>query len=357
MGDRIIVSSPWTLLLVSFFLSFIFTPVARKLAFKLGMIDQPNRRKLHLTPIPLLGGLSMYLAFMAALILLLPVDYWAEIKGFLFGATVLIIVGTLDDKGLLHHQIKLLVAMPIAALILMASGVHTNIFSSFAVQFSNVPWLWRSMDYALTLVWIVGITAAFGILDHMDGLCAGIAAIASAFIMVVALYKGQYVLVLISAGSVGTLLGFLRWNFKPAKIFMGDGGAMFLGFVMASLTLQLHSSSLMGNVGWIVPVLILGLPIFDTTLVSYSRLRRGLIPFAAPGKDHTAHRISNLGLGQRRAVLCLYALGIALGLLAILTIVLGDMTGLFTLTILALISAVSIKWLERVPYDHQESSF
>src|SRR2546423_13059226 len=197
--------------------------------------------------------------------------------------------------------------MPIAAGILLASGVHAQVFE-FLIP-GHAGYL---ADAALTIFWVVGITASFSILDHMDGLCAGVAAMASVFFAMLAYLNGQALVSTLAAAVLGAAAGFLRWNFKPAKIFMGDGGAMFLGFLMATLGLKLRLSQANHLSAALVPALILGVAIFDTTLVSISRSRRGLLPFAAPGKDHVAHRLANLGLGQRGAVVTSYLLG-ALG--------------------------------------------
>src|SRR5438132_12704806 len=153
----------------------------------------------------------------------------------------------------------------------------------------------------------------------MDGLCAGVAAMASVFFAMLAYLNGQTLLTTLAAAVLGAAIWFLRWNFKPAKIFMGDGGAMFLGFLMATLGLKLRLENSNHLSAWLAPVLILGVTIFDTTLVTISRSRRGLLPFATPGKDHAAHRLSNLGLGQRSAVLVMYLIGATSGSLAILS--------------------------------------
>src|SRR6266702_3958867 len=200
----------------------------------------------------------------------------------LFASLMLVAgVGILDDRGLLHHQVKLFVGMPLAAAILLVSGIRAQVFSVLVGGRSG-----DFLDAAITVVWVVGITASFSILDHMDGLCAGVAAMASVSFAMLAYLNGQTLVTTLAAAVLGAAAGFLRWNFKPAKIFMGDGGAMFLGFLMATLALKLrldHASSL---ATCLAPVLILGATIFDTTLVTISRSRRGLLPFAAPGKDH-----------------------------------------------------------------------
>jgi UDP-GlcNAc:undecaprenyl-phosphate/decaprenyl-phosphate GlcNAc-1-phosphate transferase len=209
-------------------------------------------------------------------------------------------------------------------------------------------------DCILTFFWIVGVTAAFSILDHMDGLCAGVAAMASAFFFVFAYLNGQALVGTLAAAMLGASLGFLCWNFNPAKIFMGDGGAMLFGFMMATLGLKLRFSHLPQSISWIIPILILGVPIFDTTLVTISRSRRGLIPFASPGKDHTAHRLVKIGFSQRSAVLILYGLGAFLGLVAALISILAPWQAYAILGFLCVAAFIAVTLLERVPYDRQK---
>jgi UDP-GlcNAc:undecaprenyl-phosphate GlcNAc-1-phosphate transferase len=187
----------------------------------------------------------------------------------------------------------------------------------------------------------------------MDGLCAGIAAVAAGFFTISAYANGQTMVSTLAAATLGAALGFLRWNFNPAKIFMGDGGAMLLGFLMATLGLKIRPDGALFPHTWLVPVLILGVPIFDTTLVSISRARRGLLPFTSPGKDHTAHRLSNLGLGHRGAVLVLYALAIVLGSLA-LVVPNFSATTVYTLAGLLVVGALAAVFiLEALPYERQ----
>src|SRR6202041_810333 len=238
--------------------------------------------------------------------------------------------------------------MPIAAMFLIASGIRAQLFSQFFRGGLGLV-----LDCCLTILWVVGITAAFSILDHMDGLCAGIAAVAAAFFMIAAMMNGQTMVSTLGAATLGASLGFLRWNFNPAKIFMGDGGAMFLGFLMATLGLKVRPDGTEFPLTWLVPVLILAVPIFDTTLVSISRARRGLLPFTSPGKDHTAHRLSNLGLGHRGAVLVLYAFAIVLGSLALAVANFSAAT-VYTLAGLLVVGALAAVFiLEALPYERQ----
>src|ERR1700736_6740569 len=291
----------------------VLTLPVRQLALRVGMVDRPGPRKVHLQPIPLLGGLAIYCGVLIALLVSLGGPALTQVLGIYLGATLVALVGILDDRGLLHHQIKLFGAMPAAAIVLLISGIRAQVFSNI---WPGTPGIWA--DTALTLVWVVGITASFSILDHMDGLCAGVAAMASLFFAIFALQSGQLLVSTMAAAVLGAAAGFLRWNFKPAKIFMGDGGAMFLGFLMATLALKLPPVMAGGQrVAWLVPIFILGATIFDTTLISISRSRRGFIPFTTPGKVHTAHRLANVFSSQRSAVLILYALGVVSGLLAL----------------------------------------
>src|SRR6201992_782439 len=317
----------------------------RALALRVGMVDLPGPRKVHLTPIPLLGGWAMYGAVMIAVLFAFDGPARAQIEGILAGASLVAAIGILDDRGLLHHQIKLFVGMPIAALILLFTGIHAQVFEVLVGGRAGY-----ALDAVLTVFWVVGITASFSILDHMDGLCAGVAAMASIFFAMIADLHGQTLVTHLAAAVLGGATGFLRWNFKPAKIFMGDGGAMFLGFLMATLGLKLrleHANSLSG---WLVPILILGATIFDTTLITISRSRRGLIPFTTPGKDHTAHRLANLS-DQRWAVLAMYSLGAITGGAAVLVTYLSPVGALEVGAIAVILTLGGVALLERAPYE------
>ncbi len=333
---------------IALFASMMLTVPVRELALRVGMVDLPGPRKVHLQPIPLLGGLAMYGGVMLAIIFAFDGAARAQSAGIVTGATLVAVVGFLDDRGWLHHQIKLFVGMPLAACILLFSGIHAQAFELFVP--GRAGYL---LDAALTIFWVVAITASFSILDHMDGLCAGVAATASFFFALLAFLNGQIVVSTLAAAVFGAATGFLRWNFKPAKIFMGDGGAMFLGFLMATLGLKLRLSAGNHASALLAPLLILGVTIFDTTLVTISRSRRGLLPFATPGKDHAAHRLSNLGLGQRGAVLTLYLLGAVSGALAVLICYVSVAAALLLAAFIIAAMLFAIAMLEKAPYERQ----
>lgn len=333
---------------IALFVSLLLTVPVRSLALRVGMVDLPGPRKVHLKPIPLLGGLSIYGGVLLGALLVFRGPALQQIEAILAGATLIAAVGILDDRGLLHHQIKLFVGMPVAAGILLVSGIHAQVFGVLLGGRTGTV-----LDGLLTVIWVVGITASFSILDHMDGLCAGVAAMASAFFALLAYLNGQVLVTVLAAAVLGASCGFLRWNFKPAKIFMGDSGAMFLGFMMATLGLKLRVEHAGHISGWLAPVLILGATIFDTTLVTISRSRRGLLPFSTPGKDHAAHRLANLGLGHRGAVIGMYLLGGLGGAAGVLVTYLPASGAAAVGAATLLVVLAGVFWLERAPYERQ----
>ncbi|MCD6289744.1 MAG: undecaprenyl/decaprenyl-phosphate alpha-N-acetylglucosaminyl 1-phosphate transferase [Anaerolineae bacterium] len=280
------------------------TPLARRAALRLGIVDQPNARKVHKTPIPLLGGAAIYTAFILALVLFGNHFYVNQVVGIFLGATLVSFMGLWDDRRELSPALRL-VGQIVAAGMLIASGVQVHLFH------------WNALNWLITIIWVVGITNAFNFLDNMDGLSGGLSAIAAAFYLLFALMNGQYLVGALAAALLGACLGFLIYNFNPASIFMGDSGALFLGFVLAAVGIKLRFPNNTPVVTWMVPVLVMGLPIFDMTLVVFSRLRRGLNPITTPGRDHTSHRLVRMGASPRRAVLICYALAGALGMLAL----------------------------------------
>jgi len=334
--------------LIALLASLTLTMHVRAFALRVGMVDRPGPRKVHLQPIPLLGGLAIYGGVALSVLFLVQGAARDQVWGILAGATLIAAVGILDDRGLLHHQIKLFVGMPLAAVILLLSGIRAQIFSTLVGGRTG-----DVFDAALTIIWVVGITASFSILDHMDGLCAGVAAMAAAFFALLAYLNGQVLVTVLAAAVLGAACGFLRWNFKPAKIFMGDGGAMFLGFLMATLALKLRFAQPNLVSAWLVPVLILGATIFDTMLVTISRSRRGLLPFATPGKDHAAHRLANMGLGQRGAVLTMYMIGAVSGALALLVSTMPISFAIVAVVFAVAAALAGVAYLERAPYERQ----
>ena len=285
-------------------LALAATPAARRLALRTNMVDQPAQRKVHLTPTPLLGGLAIYLAVILALVFFGDKFYVHQVIGIVVGATLISFLGLWDDRMPLPAWAKLL-GQVIPAVVLILTGIQVSVFD------------WEPLNIAVTLVWVLFITNAVNFLDNMDGLSAGVSAMASGYFLLLAALSGQYLVGALAAALLGACIGFLVYNFNPASIFMGDTGSLFLGFVLAALGIKLRFPTNIPAVTWMVPVLVLGVPILDTSLVIISRLRRGKNPFTTPGKDHLSHRLVKMGYTRREAVLILYLLGSIFGMIAV----------------------------------------
>ncbi|MBN9388323.1 MAG: undecaprenyl/decaprenyl-phosphate alpha-N-acetylglucosaminyl 1-phosphate transferase [Chloroflexi bacterium] len=292
------------LFVLALVLSLGVTPLVRRLALRVGFVDAPSARKVHISPVPLLGGLAVFLAFMVAL---LGLSYWflpfyiPQVGAILFGASFIAFVGFWDDRFGLRPLYKL-GAQVIAAAWLVATGVHIEFFRF--LPFPDV------VNVIVTILWIVTVTNALNFMDNMDGLSSGVSAIAAFFFFLAAYLSGQWLVALMGVTLAGAALGFVYHNFgfirSHTPIFMGDGGALFLGYILAALGIKLRFPNI-DFVTWMVPILVLGIPLFDITLVVLSRTRRR-IPFTRGGKDHTSHRLVMLGLTKREAVLVIYLL-------------------------------------------------
>jgi UDP-GlcNAc:undecaprenyl-phosphate GlcNAc-1-phosphate transferase len=288
--------------LIALMLTLVGTPWVRRLALAFGFVDAPAQRKMHSTPMPLMGGVAIFGGAIIAILIFSP-QLPRSVVGVILALSIVALVGLVDDKRGLPAWAKL-AGQFIAFVALALYDIRV---------FLPTPDI---IDYALTYLWLAGISNGINFLDNMDGLSAGVSGVAASFILLLGLQNDQFLVSALAAAILGACLGFLRFNFKPAQIFMGDAGALFLGFMLALLGLQLRFPANSNFVTWMIPIFILGVPIFDTSLVIISRLRRGVSP-NTPGKDHTSHRLVGLGFSQREAVLILYLLGGAFGMLAI----------------------------------------
>ena len=286
-------------------IAFGATPLARRIAPRLGVMDTPSPRKVHARPMPLLGGAAIVLASIATLLIFENRFEFQQLIGILFGAAWVSLLGIFDDRWGLRPILKLL-GQVLAAGILIVSGVKVQVFP---IEIINI---------GVTLLWVVGLTNSLNLLDNMDGLSGGVAAVGAAFFMVMAAVSKQTYVGALSAALLGAALGFLIYNFNPASIFMGDTGSLFLGYMLAAIGIKLRFPDNVTFVTWMVPIMVMGVPIFDTTLVFISRLRRGKNPLTTPGKDHTSHRLVALGFTAREAVMIHYLLGGMFGIAAIL---------------------------------------
>jgi UDP-GlcNAc:undecaprenyl-phosphate GlcNAc-1-phosphate transferase len=280
----------------------------------------------------------MYGAVVVALLVFRERFGFTQLVSIMLGATWVSFLGVWDDRWGLRPTLKL-IGQVVGAVILIVAGVQ--------VQFLPSEYL----NWAVTIVWVVGLTNAINFLDNMDGLSGGIAAIASAFFLLMAVQNGQYLVGALSAALLGASIGFLVYNFNPATIFMGDTGSLFLGFMLASLGIKLRFPGNTDAITWMVPVIVLGVPIFDTTMVVFSRLRRGLSP-ATPGKDHTSHRLVRMGFTQREAVMLLYLVGGMLGMVAVF-VTQADLVEAYLLGGSVFLAGLWGMWrLEKAPIDH-----
>ncbi|MBF6614529.1 MAG: undecaprenyl/decaprenyl-phosphate alpha-N-acetylglucosaminyl 1-phosphate transferase [Chloroflexi bacterium] len=323
--------------LVALLFSVLATPMLRRLAHRYNVLDEPSTRKIHTNPVPLLGGAAIYLSVIVGLVVFGQFGYVQQIATILIGATLMSMFGVWDDKWGLRPLAKLF-GQILSASILFFSGV--------SVQFlhNNI------LNYIATVAWIVTITNAFNLMDNMDGLAGGIAAVAAVFFFLIATLTGQYLVAPLAAVILGACIGFLFYNFNPASIFMGDTGSLFLGFMLAAVGVKLRFPPPYSQdiVTWMVPVLVLGVPLFDTVLVTLSRLRRG-VPISRGGKDHFSHRLVALGLTRRESVLVLYLVQGALGVAALVvmqaTILEGYILG-FVIFICAIVMAYKLEQLD-----------
>lgn len=307
-------------------LSLFVTPWVIRLARKLGAVDQPDQRKIHQRPMPRLGGLAVYLVFLAALLLTQPLT--TPLLGLLLGATVIVLLGVWDDVRGASPRLKLAVQV-LAALALIPFGFHVEFLTNPLGGIIYLGW-W---GIPLTVFWVVAVTNAVNLIDGLDGLAAGTALIASLTLAVVAFTLGNMAVVAVTLILAGALVGFLRYNFHPARVFLGDTGSMFLGFTLATLAIMgLTKGATALSV--IIPIVILGIPLTDTAFAVLRRYRNGR-PIFYPDKGHLHHRLLGAGLTHRGAVLTMYGVNIVLGGSAVLLTILSTEQAVLLLFIVA----------------------
>jgi len=295
--------------LFTFILAFLFslylTPLFRKAALKFGIMDRPNGRlKKQSEPIPYLGGLAVYLSFLLTTGLIF--EYSREVLGILLAGAIIVILGLIDDLGVLSPGVKLL-GQFIAAFVLIKASIY--------IKLSILP-IWLSI--LLTIFWVLAITNAFNLIDIMDGLASGVGAIAAMGLVIINYRGGKELIVPLSIAMAGSLLGFLRYNFEPAKIYLGDTGSLFVGLMLAALSMN-GSYTRVSILGVIAPIVMLGVPIFDMLLVIYIRFRRG-IPIMRGSPDHFALRLRKWRLTVGQTVLLSYAAATLFGIVALILI-------------------------------------
>lgn len=326
-------------LLVSAAISFGITPLVKKMAYKVGAIDIPkDSRRMHNKPIPRLGGLAIAIAFLLTVMLLADVDY--QTQGILLGAVTIVVLGVLDDCLTLRAWFKFLVQI-FAAYIVVHHGCTIRYLSN-PVFTSDTHYLdLGAWSVPVTIVWIVAITNAVNFIDGLDGLAVGVSAISAGTLLVIALLVAEGNVAIIMAALLGACLGFLPYNFNPAKIFMGDTGSTFLGFILASLSIQ-GMFKLYAIISFAVPFLILGVPIFDICFAIIRRLARHQNPMKAD-RGHIHHRLIDMGFSQKQAVAITYMLTAILGLSAVVLTSSGEVRALILIGAIFVVGAIGFR--------------
>lgn len=307
--------------LIALLISFASTPIASAIAQRVGAVDKPNKRRINKVPIPRMGGIAIYFGFLVAVLCFADIAS-QEMRGILLGSLVMVVLGMLDDVYQLPASIKFIVQILIAVFVIW-HGVDINMLTNPFYPYFGPEILHMGIwGYIVTVLWIVGVTNAVNLIDGLDGLAVGTSTIACITLFIIALFTGELSMALLLIAVIGACLGFLPYNSHPAKIFMGDTGSTFLGFIMATVSVQgLFKSYAVITVA--APILILGLPIFDTGFAILRRIiqRR---PVFAPDRGHLHHRLLDHGYNQKQAVYILYVISGALSLLAIITLFVGS---------------------------------
>lgn len=301
---------------VSFVFTFATTPLVRRFAFKIGAIDVPkDKRRVHKKPTPRIGGLAIIFGFAVAVLCFGELD--RALVGTLAGALIIAVLGVIDDCKELDAKLKFVVQIIAALVVIYLGDVRISIFTNPAFWSEN-PYLilpeWASV--VITVLWIVFITNAVNFIDGLDGLAAGVSAIMSVSLVFIAARVGEYPIAIVGTALMGSCFGFLPFNFNPAKIFMGDTGSTFLGFMLASLSIQGVFKSY-AVISFVVPLLILGLPLFDASFAMIRRIFTGHSPMMAD-RGHLHHRLIDMGFSQKQTVFILYAISGVLGISAVL---------------------------------------
>ncbi|MGM9966323.1 MAG: glycosyltransferase family 4 protein [Rummeliibacillus sp.] len=295
-------------LVVAFVASILLTPLVKRLAFRIGAVDKPNYRKVHDHVMPRLGGLAIFLAFLIGIVVAQPMD--KSMIAILIGGFVIIVTGVLDDMLEISPKAKLIGQTVAAAIVIFFGGVQ--------IDFINLPFDGK-LDFGylsipLTLIWIIGITNAINLIDGLDGLAAGVSTIALITLAAMAFIMGNVFVLVMALILAASTCGFLFYNFHPAKIFMGDTGALFLGFMISVLALLGFKN--ITFVSLVVPIIMLGVPISDTFFAIVRRLLNKQPPFS-PDKSHLHHRLMSIGFTHRQTVLLIYGIAAMFGLAAI----------------------------------------
>ena len=331
-------------LITAFLVALITTPIVKSLAQKWGAVDVPkDGRRMHDHPIPRMGGLAIFLGFLLSVILFIPFvqtdGLGMQLQGMLLGAVIIVVLGILDDIYALPALPKLIVQI-VAAVIAVCSGNVIETISNPNIFSNDLYWELGWLSIPVTVIWIVAVTNAVNLIDGLDGLACGVSTISSMTVLVIALTVAEPTVAVLMACLAGGCIGFLPYNTNPAKIFMGDTGSTFLGYVLAVVSIQgLFKSYTL--ISFVVPFLMLGLPIFDTCFAFIRRIAHGQSPMHAD-RSHIHHRLIDMGLNQKQAVAVLYVISAILGLSAVVLTTIGSLRAMLLLFAMCIAGSMSI---------------
>jgi len=342
---------------VAFIVAFFATPIVRKFAVKLNAIDIPKEnRRIHSKPTALMGGLAIACGFIISVLFVVVGSFltkgqwlnsFRDMIGLFIGIAIIVSIGIIDDIKQLSPKTRLCFQFLAAIAVIFIANIRieviTNPFSSVGVTKLS-PYI----SYPLTILWIVGITNALNLIDGLDGLAAGVASISSMtlfFISIITPIVGPYSSI-ITAALAGATLGFLPFNFHPAKIFMGSTGSYFLGFVLAVISIEGMFKSYTA-ISIAIPILALGLPVVDTLFAILRRMKNGK-PIMAPDREHLHHRLMDMGLSQKKSVIVLYIASAALGLCAFVLIDMGALSAIILLLLISALFIIGLKYMANI---------
>ncbi len=331
---------------LSMVVSFALTPLVKRLAYKIKAVDIPkDQRRMHDHPIPRLGGLAIFIAFVVSALLFADVN--GQLRGMLLGSCIIVALGIVDDSHPLGPGIKFIIQI-VAALIAVWHGVLIEAIAS-PIPFGPEYWDFGVLSVPITVIWIVAVTNSVNLIDGLDGLADGVSAIAALTMLIIALLIDDLEMAVLCAALVGGCMGFIPYNRNPAKIFMGDTGATFLGYMLATVSVM-GLFKLYAMISFVVPFIILGFPIFDTTSAFTRRILKGQNPMK-PDRSHTHHKLIDMGMNQKQAVATLYLVAGILGLCAVMIVTSGYVKVI--LSVAALVgTAYTVARIARYPHEH-----
>ena len=337
MSEYIVIGTIIAAFAVAAVLSYFFTPPVKNFAHKVGAIDVPkDARRMHKKPIPRLGGLAIYGGFLCSILIFGQLD---ETKlCVLLGAAIIVALGIFDDVLALGAKLKFVVQIVAAAIPVCIGDLQIGLFTNLN-PLSDTPFVHLGiLAVPVTIIWIVGITNAVNLIDGLDGLAVGVSSIAAITMLAVALLTGNMPIAITMAALAGACIGFMPYNLNPAKIFMGDTGSTFLGYMLATVSIM-GLFKFYAVISFAVPFLILGLPIFDTANAIIRRVAAGRSPMS-PDRGHVHHKLIDMGFNQKQAVAILYAISATLGLTAVVLTSSGEVKAIVLL--LAVLAAILV---------------